>query len=193
MHMHAYTRMQACIHTRTHTHTHTHTQTHCPSNIKQSDNEMDKITYSSSIPFLHPPFLQPSTLAVSQKNKQIMKQESKLGARPRFSCDTSNLFHVSLTFHWLLRDVRPNGHDQVDDEEPEGHQGHEVVELIGAVHDEAQHHHQKVQSEQHLHHEGKAHWLILPLLPHSYSVNELGQHQFKSPLTPKQQQKHPTH
>ena len=61
----------------------------------------------------------------------------------------------SLTFNRFLHDVRPNGHEEVNDEEPEGHEGNKVVELIRAVHHKTQHNHQKVPPEYHLHKQEK--------------------------------------
>ena len=59
-------------------------------------------------------------------------------------------FGLCLTIRGLPCDVRRYGHDYVDDQVPEGHQRHKVVELIGAVHDETQGHHQHVHTKQHL-------------------------------------------
>ena len=51
----------------------------------------------------------------------------------------------------------PYGHGDVTHEEPEGDERHEVVELVGSVHDETQRHHQAVVTEQHLKH---AEWCV---------------------------------
>jgi len=55
-----------------------------------------------------------------------------------------------LTIDRRSGDSRPDGHGDVDNDEPERHQRHEVVELIGTIHHQTQDHHEEVEPHQHL-------------------------------------------
>ena len=44
----------------------------------------------------------------------------------------------------------PDRHGDVDEEEPEGHEWNEVVEVVRPIHDKTQHDDEKVHSEHHL-------------------------------------------
>jgi len=55
-----------------------------------------------------------------------------------------------LTVDRRRRDARPDGHEDVDDDEPERDERHKVVELIRTIHHQTQDDDEEVETNQHL-------------------------------------------
>jgi len=49
--------------------------------------------------------------------------------------------HDILTVNGGSGDARPDGHGDVDEDEPERDERHKIIELIGTIHHETQHDH----------------------------------------------------
>lgn len=57
-----------------------------------------------------------------------------------------------ITIGFYLENLWPHSHRGVDDRKPKGNQRHKIVKLIWPVHDQAEHYHQEIESEENLEH-----------------------------------------
>ena len=64
--------------------------------------------------------------------------------------EIEGLLYRELTVGRISCDVWPDRHGNVDEEEPEGDERNEVVEVVRPIHDKTQHDDEKVHPEHHL-------------------------------------------
>lgn len=57
---------------------------------------------------------------------------------------------MQLTVSRGCRYPRPHRHGNIEEYEPEGHQGNKVIELVRPVHHKTQYYDQKIETEHHL-------------------------------------------